>query len=176
MSSLPSLACKSEEFENVNRTVLILAIMFFIFVAFAFVASAENNTALRSNATSLLGIQKTFSSEKGFAWTYRLDKSMPISCSTGSMVPTLDCHSNITAVGVYNATLLRKGDIIAFSITTAMRQFLGGESYVHGMGYILHRIVSIEQYGFKTAGDNNGYDDPWLVEPRLVHYKVVKIE
>ena len=107
--------------------------------------------------------------------TYRIDSLNTISCKTYSMSPTFDCYSKLEAVAVYNKSALQVGDIVRYSITIQMRREHPDWFPDHSVGYIIHRIVNVTSKGFITRGDNNQINDPWIVEPRLVSMKVVKI-
>jgi len=54
---------------------------------------------------------------------------------------------------------LKVGDVIVFDAN---------------QGYpVVHRIVKIEKNGFRTKGDHNPVEDPWIVTPDNIHGKAI---
>lgn len=96
-----------------------------------------------------------------------------LSCDTNSMYP-ITCHDNLTAYHVkpYNLT---NGTIIWYSITPEMRLKYTDYNF-KGIGWIMHRIVEVKGTGYNktyiTRGDNNSYNDPWIVKPYQIRFKV----
>ena len=83
---------------------------------------------------------------------------------THSMLPTLPDGSMVIVINKFNASKLKVGDIITFSINGIK---------------VVHRIDSIglDNLGFffKTKGDNNLIQDSWKVRPNNIDGVVVGV-
>ncbi|UCD84934.1 MAG: S26 family signal peptidase [Deltaproteobacteria bacterium] len=71
-----------------------------------------------------------------------------------SMSPTFKTLDGLRIVP-YGGRPIRPGDIIVFSPPGLSRK-------------VTHRVISVDSEGIRTRGDNNPYDDPWVITPDQV--------
>ncbi len=76
-----------------------------------------------------------------------------------SMNPTFRTLDGLQIIP-YHGRTIRPGDVIVFNPPGLSRK-------------VTHRVVSIDSQGIRTRGDNNPYDDPWLLTPDQVLGRVV---
>jgi signal peptidase I len=76
-----------------------------------------------------------------------------------SMNPTLH-ESDMLEIARYGQQSPRLGDVILFVSQKGERP-------------VVHRVVGVTKLGIRTRGDNNSYDDPWLVKRDDVIGRVV---
>ena len=116
-------------------------------------------------------------SDNDYTWSDTLDKSESYTlCSNGcdyefdcfnddSMKPTFSCQ-NTLYLSRPEKNEIREGDIIHFFTS-------------HKEGYpdlTVHRVVDITSKGYKTQGDNNNYEDSFVVSYSSVLGKVWRID
>jgi hypothetical protein len=84
----------------------------------------------------------------------------PFKIYTGqSMNPTFRTLDRLQIIPYHGRTIL-PGDVIVFSHLGLNRK-------------ATHRVVSTDSQGIRTRGDNNPYDDPWILTPGQVLGRVV---
>lgn len=89
-----------------------------------------------------------------------LEDLFPFKIYTGpSMNPTFRTLDGLQIVP-YHGRTIRPGDVIVFNLPGLNRK-------------ATHRVVSIDSQGIRTRGDNNPYDDPWILTPDQVVGRVV---
>jgi len=76
-----------------------------------------------------------------------------------SMNPTLKTSDGLQIIP-YNGRTIRPGDVIVFN----------HPGFRHRA---THRVISVDSEGIRTRGDNNPYDDPWVLTPDQVLGRVV---
>ena len=77
-----------------------------------------------------------------------------------SMNPTLS-ESDVLAIEPYNNRPVRIGDVIFFLPPQREKP-------------VVHRVVCISPEGFRTRGDNNSREDPWIIHPEDIFGRVVR--
>lgn len=88
------------------------------------------------------------------------DDLYPFKIYTGpSMNPTFKTLDGLQIIPYHGCTI-RPGDVIVFNLPGLNRK-------------ATHRVVSIDSQGIRTRGDNNPYDDPWILTPDQVLGRVV---
>ena len=60
----------------------------------------------------------------------------------------------------YRDRMIRPGDVIVFNPPGLSHR-------------VTHRVISVDSQGIRTRGDNNPYDDPWILTPDQVLGRVV---
>lgn len=111
----------------------------------------------------------------GMFWLVQQEGWLFQSVATGSMEPTIPTGSVILSRPV-DAEDIRVGDIIVFASPTGATVTGGDDGVFASEGEMLvtHRVVSIERgdgLAFRTKGDGNEAEDPWLVTPEMVRAK-----
>lgn len=100
------------------------------------------------------------------------------SVATGSMAPTIPTGSVIVSRPA-QADEVEVGDIIVFASPTGARVAGGDDgSFVSdGEMLITHRVVGVQgrdaEREFRTQGDGNEDEDPWLVVPSMLRARYV---
>ena len=104
----------------------------------------------------LIGFFIAFIVNAGIGVMLETDTPM-VAVFSQSMVPTFQKGDLIVVSGKEADVSI--GDIIVFDI--------GSKDYP-----IIHRVYDIRKNGdIITKGDNNGFEDPWIVNPESVHGK-----
>lgn len=76
-----------------------------------------------------------------------------------SMNPTLKAGDGLRVVP-YENTRISVGDVVVFH--TAQRK-----------GHVSHRVISVDDRGVRTRGDNNIYGDSWILRPDEIAGRVI---
>lgn len=91
---------------------------------------------------------------------FTITGTKPMFIMSGSMEPVIRTGTIVIGKKVDNNSDIRVGDIYTYKNPD--------KDYT-----ITHRIVSANENGFVFKGDNNQKQDPVLVEPEWIQYKIV---
>lgn len=113
----------------------------------------------------------------GLFWLVRQDGWLVQSVATGSMEPTIPTGSVILSRPVAPEDI-EVGDVIVFASPTGATVAAGPDKAFESEGQMLitHRVVRIETSGglaFRTKGDGNDAEDPWMVTPEMLRARYV---
>lgn len=113
----------------------------------------------------------------GLFWLVRQDGWLVQSVATGSMEPTIPTGSVILSRPVAPEEI-EVGDVIVFASPTGATVAAGGDGAFESDGQMLitHRVVGVETDGglaFRTKGDGNDAEDPWMVTPEMLRARYV---
>ncbi len=112
-------------------------------------------------------------------WLVRHDHWTVQTVATGSMAPTVPTGSLLLSRPV-DAGAVRPGDVIVFTSPVGHTAGAGADGAFSTTTAMLitHRVIAITttpggQLGFRTKGDANADEDPWVLPAAAVHARTV---